>query len=169
MTDSNNSQSPQAQFQSMNMIHMAMLTGQVMIAGILYFVIGGVSSVTEGLVMEGGIDTMVLVGVAVFMAASSASFLLYNKRKQEGAKLTGGLMEKIKHYRSSFILRAALLEGPNLTLLVFYFFVTSNIVLLGLFAIGLGLFGLAKPSADRFAQDYQLSGSEQSELRNSTL
>ena len=63
-------------------------------------------------------------------------------------------------------MRAALLEDPNLAMILLYFFVSSSMIFLVLLAIGLGLFLMIKPTADRISQDYQLSGSEQNELRN---
>jgi len=169
MSSRSPSQTPAEEFRSINILYLAMLAGQVMIAGVLYFVGTGSETVDSNALVKGGIDSMVIIGISIFVAAVSASFVLFNKRKVEGSGLQGSLMDKLRHYRSSFVLRAALLEGPNLMMIVFYFFLKSNIVFLLLFAVGIVLFLMIRPTVDRITQDYQLSGMEQSELRNSTL
>jgi hypothetical protein len=161
-------QSPKEHLQQMNILYMALLGGQLIIVTLLYFLQEGpVNEDESAMLTSGGIDPIVLIGCMLFIASVSASFFMYNKKKVEGAQLSGTLMEKLDHYRVSFIMRAALLEGPNLTMIVLYFFVNQHIIFMAMLAIGLTLFSIIRPTVDRIAQDYDLSGSEQNELRNS--
>ncbi len=162
-------QNPQEHLQQMNILHIALLAGQVMMVLFLFFAMGRLPNAEEApdaMTSLGGIDSKVLVVCLVFAVLVFASFLIFNKRKAEGIRLKGTLMEKLNHYRQSFVLRAALIEMPTLIVVVFYFFIEDHIVLIPLFIIGIAVFFMIRPTADRISQDYQLSGSEQSSLRN---
>lgn len=159
--------SPQEFLKSLNILHLALLGGQVMIFVVLYFALDTSSESENSSMVVGGIDEIAIAFMTFFVLAVGASFFLFNKRKEEGKNLKGTLMDKLSHYRSSFVLRAALLEGANLSMLLIYFFVSKNIVLLILFAIGAALFLMIRPTASRIIEDYQLSHGEQSQLRPS--
>ncbi len=158
---------PKEHLQQLNILFIALITGQAMIAFILFNFVLPVDG-EDSMVMP-SFDPIIIVGVMIFIFAVMASFFLYNKRKIEGGKLEGKLMEKLSHYRTSFIMRAALLEGANLVMIMFFFFVNRSMLFMIFFAIGFALFVAIRPSLDRIIQDYQLSGSEQNELRNSIL
>ena len=166
MANSPTPQNPKEHLQQMNILFFALLAGQLMIVAFMYFFVGK-QPLDNGAEMSvaSGIDPILIVGCLIFVAAVSASFFMYNKKKVEGAQLSGTLMEKLGHYRTSFVMRAALLEGPNLVMIMLYFFVSSNMIFMVLLAIGIALFLMIRPTADRIAEDYQLSGSEQNELR----
>lgn len=172
MTNQHVPTTPKKQLQEMNILYLGLISGQIMMAVILWFFVGkqgGGESTTELGRTIGETNPIIFMIALVFVAAVSASFFLYNKRKEEGRKLEEALTDKLTHYRSSFILRMALLEGPNLMALVLYFFIESHVLLMALFIIGLALFLMISPTVKRISEDYQLSVSEQSELRNSTL
>jgi len=171
MAKSADPKNPKEHIQQMNILYLGLIGGQIMMLVALWFGIGmniGAEDTGSSRAV-GETDPIVFIFAAIFFASTSMSFFLYNKKKVEGAALKGSLMEKLNHYRSSFILRAALLEGPNLMMLVAYFFIEPHILLLTLFAIGLMCFIFIQPTVRRISDDYQLSISEQSELRNSTL
>lgn len=157
-------QSPQEHLKSMNILYLALLGGQLMMFVMLYFAFETPEEAGNDVSVAGGFDIITIAMIFFFVSAAGMSFFLYNKRKQEGQNLKSSLMEKLTHYRSSFILRLALLEGANLTMLLIYFFVSKNMIFLILFGLGIALFLMARPTVDRIVQDYQLSGSEQREL-----
>jgi len=112
------------------------------------------------------IDSTLSLMIALFcMMSIGMSFFMYAKRKENGRQLEGTLDEKFAHYQQCFIIRAAMLEGPNLAVLMFYFFFERNYFYLLLFAIGMNAFMLIRPTIDRIVEDYQLSTDEQRELR----
>ncbi len=105
-----------------------------------------------------------LAGLMVFAVMFPVAQMLYRKRANEGRKSKDPLVEKTAHYRVSTMLRLAMIEGANLICVMFYF-LTANYFFLIPFALGLLLFVQFRPSRQGFAEDYQLSASERSELR----
>jgi len=155
------------QFKQIGILYYSLLAGQLSIAVLLFFFVEAKSDTgqaTEGAV---GGSSMSLIVAFICVVAISTAFFVYNKRKEIGRRLSGDITDKLAHYRASFMVRAAMIEGANLTALMFYFFVEKNIVFLVLFAIGIGAFIMIRPTVDQIAEDYQLSASEQSQLRDS--
>lgn len=162
-------QAPQDLLKQMDILYLSMLGGQLILPALLFFMAGlTVVEIEESAVSAfGGIDPILIFACLIFFASVSASFYIFNKRKVEGAHLTGSLAQKLEHYRISFVIRAALLEGPNLVMILLYFFAKESIILILLFGFGMILFALIRPTTERIVQDYGLSGVEQSELRAS--
>ena len=158
--------SVQEQIKQMGILYLALIAGQLGMFAVLFFVAGNIISEPESGDGAIGGSSLALIFALFCMMAIGMSFFIYNKRKESGRQLTGDLVEKLTHYRASFMVRAALIEGANLLALIVYFFIESNYVLLLLFAIGIAAFLLIRPTIDRIVEDYQLSSSEQSELRN---
>jgi hypothetical protein len=154
------------QISQINILYLALLSGQLMIFLLLFLFMG--DNAAEQIAEEvSGSNSLTLIIPFFCVATIGGAFLLYNKRKEEARQLSGSIEDKLVHYRVSFLIRAAMIEGANLVALLFYFFIERNIVYLVLFALGIGAFVLIRPTVDRFAEDYQLSASEQSELRSS--
>jgi len=153
----------QAQFNQLGLLYFASIVGQLGIFILLFFFTeDNTSQVTDGAM---GDNTLPLIIALFCLMSIGMSFFMYNKRKESGRQLEGSLDEKIGHYRQSFIIRAAMIEGPNLAVLIFYFFIERNYFYLLLFAIGMSAFLLIRPTIDRIVEDYQLSVDEQRELR----
>ena len=162
-----NELSVQEHIKQLGILYFALIAGQLLVA-VLLFMFAEDRSAQEA---DGAVgDSTISLVVAFFCLMSiGMSFFLYNKRKEIGRKLTGTTSDKLTHYRSSFLVRAAMIEGANLVALIFYFFIERNMVFLVLFALGIAAFLIIRPTVDRIVEDYQLSASEQSELRNSTI
>lgn len=158
--------SHQEQIKQMEILYLGLITGQLLIFLLLFFFVGDApAEQADGGVIGG--STMV-IAIAIFCLTSiGAGFMLYNKRKEEGRRLQGSVGDKLVHYRTGFLLCGALIEGANLVALIIHFFIEKNMIYLVLFAIGIGAFLLIRPTTDRIIEDYQLSATEQSELRNS--
>lgn len=164
MTNAQLPKNPAEAMKQMNILYLAMLVGQVMIFVTLYF-INQNEEKTFNLDMNAIKDPIFLIALVIAGGAAMASIFIYTKRKEQGAKLSGTLMEKLGHYRQSLITRIALLEGSNLGMILFYFFIKTNVIFLFFFVLGLLLFLQARPTVDRIVQDYQLSDAEQNQLR----
>ena len=103
-----------------------------------------------------------LVAPILMLSCISIGSFLFTKKMEE-AKSQTGLFEKIQHYKSSIILRSALLEGANLICIIF-FFLENNYFFLLLFLIGMGAFLLVRPSEDNFKEKYRLTEEERMEF-----
>ena len=83
---------------------------------------------------------------------------LYNKRL-EGINQAATVQQKLETYRTAFIIRLALHEGPTLLAIVAYL-LTVNQWFLYMVLISLAGFVLLRPSADKIATALSLSDSE---------
>ncbi len=152
------------QIKQINILYFALFSGQILLAVVMIFLINTASTVETEAVNT--VDSsMTMIAAMISVTAIGLAFFLYNKRKVEGAGLKANLETKLAHYRASFILRAALIEGANLVAILFYF-IEGNLFYLILFVIGIAAFLFIRPSVRQISEDYQLSGTEQSELQN---
>jgi len=155
----------QEQVKQLGILYLALIAGQIGMFIVLFFVIENNPTETTDGALGGGFMPLI---ISLFSVMSIAmAFLIYNKRKENGRQLEGGLHDKLAHFRTSFMVRAAVIEGVNFLALIVYFFIDDNYLYLVIFAIGISAFFLIRPTIDRLIEDYQLSANEQSELRNS--
>lgn len=151
-------------FKSMNIIYYALVAGQVMMAAIFYYLTTSENSeVGFGWEMD---NPFHLIAPTLVLGGIVMSTFLYNSRLREG-RLQKGFFEKSQHYRSAMIMRCALIEGPNLICIIF-FFLTQNYFFLFLFFIGLAAFLMVRPSVQVFKDNYKLTEEERMELRKMT-
>ncbi len=143
-------------FKSLQIIYFALLIGQLGVAVFLIFATG-LSGTTNSDQIFRFIVPIMLVG-GIF-----GSYLIYNKKREEGAALNS-LEEKVFHYRTSTILRCAIMEGVVLTSLVFFFLEGGASYYLLFAAIGLAVFFTFRPTIAAFTSDYKLSRKEEEEL-----
>lgn len=148
----------QNQFKQIILIYGALMLGQVLFCLVVIFIVtsGPDPAPQEGTPFELIVPTVIFVAIA-------GSFFVYRMRKQQGTALTG-LSNKVEHYRTTAIMRSAILEGANL-LAIFITFVTNNLNFLLWFSLGLLVFLYFRPSVEQFIRDYALSGQEEQELR----
>jgi hypothetical protein len=88
--------------------------------------------------------------------------MLYQKKAEEGATLSN-LNEKINAFRASFILKAALLEGPTLIAIIFMMF-EKNFYFLMIAAFLLIAQYLNRPTNERFFNDFKVNSAQKQEL-----
>ncbi len=104
---------------------------------------------------------------AVYLALAVAlSYWLFGLRVQ-AAKQQISLSDKLNTYRSATILRFALIEGSALLVVVFYL-LTANLVLLGIAGIGLVVLALHHPNPVKLKMDLDLSPIELARLEDDT-
>jgi hypothetical protein len=157
--------STQDQIKQLDFLYLALIAGQLGMAILLLLFLEDNTVQTSNGVSGNGFLPLLIAFSSVM--SIGMSFFIYNKRKEIGRQLKGTLEEKLAHYRTSFFVRASMIEGANLAVLLIYFFIERNYFYLLLFAVGISSFLLIRPTVDRIVEDYQLSASEQSELRNS--
>ena len=139
--------------QSIQIIYFALLAGVLMMAGTLYFFVSD-GNMSDELMSPFNFVIPGIAGFCLFL-----SHFLYSKRKAEGAQLKD-VHEKMNHYRASFILRVAPLEGAALICIIIHFFMNQHWLYLACAGILLLSFLQAQPSLDQFAVDYELSESD---------
>ena len=152
-------------FKSIYTIYYALVAGQIMIASAIFYINSSnvYNELSFGWEMDNPfhliIPTLVLAGIVM-------STFLYNSRLREG-KLQKGFFEKLQHYRTTIIMRSALVEFPNMICII-SFFMTQNYFFLILFIFGLAAFLMIRPSVQTFKDNYKLTEEERMELRKMT-
>ncbi len=148
----------QQQFKQIVLIYAALMVGQILFCMITIMI---VTAGTDPIPKE---DNLLESLLPVFvLGAFALSYLVYRTRLQSGSELSG-LANKVEHYRSTAIIRAAIMEGANLLVIVLTL-VDNNLNHLIWFSLGLLAFLYFRPSTEQFIRDYALSGKEAHELR----
>jgi len=146
-------------FKGNYIIYYSLVTGQVLIAFVMSYLLMG-NEITFSWEMD---NPLYLIAPILMLSCISVSSFLFTKKMEE-AKRVKGFSKKLSHYRSSIILRSGLLEGANLTCIIFYFW-ESNYFFLFLFFVGFCAFLLVRPSEDNFREKYRLTEEERMEFR----
>ena len=145
-------------FQQLNVLYYALLGGQLLFAGVVYFLLSNdmtahappAASVFQWLVPP------------VILAGAGAAYLLNRRRQAQLYQLTD-LPGKADHYRNSVIIRSALMEGANL-FAVIAALIDVNMTYLLYFAVGLLAFVYFRPSKEEFSSAYDLNAAEREQL-----
>ena len=145
-------------FKSIQVLHLAMTGGCLMLGFIMVFLIGQEEKAVS--------LTMIFLMVSAMLTLSSVggSFFLY-KNKIKDARNIDGLDKKLENFRTSSIMRWAMIEASTLIAVVFMF-VENNYYYLGFFIIGIIALLLTRPSIESFIKDYQLNNEEEMAIRN---
>ena len=141
---------------SLNVIYLALILGQLsFMAVVIYLISDSVPDSSNMNLLRTFIPVVSVSTVAI-------SYILYNKRREQGAELDD-LVQKTSHYRTSNIIRWALVEGGNLFIIVSVLLTGSKFFLI-FFALGMGVFIVYRPTIKGFVNDYNLSSSEEKVL-----
>ena len=146
------------QFKSIQIIHIALMIGLILIFTVLWFSNPIVVNMNP---LDG---TFALILPFVMFTAIVGGMALYNSRK----KITfqeGNIKAKLWEYRRTSLLRWSLIEGASLACIIVFYFVESNISILFAFTLGLFAFSISRPTVDGFATDYQLNQQERNQLQ----
>ena len=148
-------------FRNLNLMFAALSLGQILFLVIILYVLWGDMSKTNTL----GIDqqTLLMIGAAAFLGIAYAARGLGNYFRNKAVNEKQALEQKVSTYRTSLILRWALVEGFNLFVLIIAF-LQEDKTLLFLFGAGLIVFFSLKPSATAFAEAYELSLQEENQI-----
>ena len=148
----------QKQFKQIVLIYAALMVGQIIFCMAIILVVTSTADPTPKEMLLGDFFPPLY-----HFAGIGLAYLLNRTRRLVGMELEG-LANKVEHYRTTVIVRSALLEMPNL-LSIILTFITGNLNYLLWFCIGLLVFLYFRPSAEQFIRDYALSGKEERELR----
>ena len=140
----------------LNIIHKAMLTGQVLLSTVLFYIIYAKLLVSPLVEMD-----RIFQVIAIVLAASGflAGLSFFKKRLIQIKEIQPGVKEKFALYRSACIIQWALLEGPCVFSLV-SFFLIGNYAFLALAGGLIILFALQAPSKDKIVLQLGISGDE---------
>ncbi len=145
----------QKPLQTLQIIHFAMLSGQVMFAGVLFFLRDEIT-ITQ---TDDELANLfkILVPVLGFGGLLGGNFVFKSFMKK--ALTSENIGKKMDTYRVAFLIRSALLEGPSLFTLV-AFLLTSDVFFIGFAIILMVIFTFLRPTAAGIIQDLELSGEE---------
>ena len=141
-------------FKQLRIIYWAMVSGQV-----VYFIVSLLLIQDEAIVLDrdyNDIWGLVIPIIVVIMVVSSKLF--YNYMVNSGLEKSLEA-QKIKTYKTSNVIKFALLEGANLLSVTFYL-LTGDFLYAGMFIIVLGIFLLNIPGKEKFMIEFELSSVE---------
>lgn len=146
----------------LRILHLSMMGAVVIFGLVTHFVLIPVPDFKPN---ENG-ALFVNISAAYLAIAVAVSYWLFGLRVQ-AAKQQTSLSDKLNTYRSATIIRFALIEGAVLLVVVFYL-LTANVVLLGIAGIGLVVLALYHPNPAKLKMDLDLSPSEIARLEDDT-
>jgi len=135
-------------FKSIQILHAAMFFGMFMIMVILKFLLG-IENTSDG--------DLLFPAIGIGLAISSLLFsqFLFNNKMDSLKKERLTVAEKLEAYRSTYILKLALLEGPALVCIILHF-LGGNPLLFYTFIFLLIIFAFERPLEARIKQQLNL-------------
>jgi hypothetical protein len=140
------------------LIYFALIFGQLAFMAVVLFL----SSNTEA--HANSLKTLKTFVPVLSVTTVAISYILYNKRREQGAALVD-LPKKISHYQVSNIIRWAFVELGNILVLVSILLTGAKFFLV-FFALGMCVFIVYRPSVKGFVNDYNLSNNEERALNS---
>lgn len=148
----NSLQNPKAsEFQQLQILHGALMAGATLVSIMLGFLLVRDGALADYSKFTSG---FLPIAAAIMFMEIAISFTIWNRR-QSNIPVTNVASEKWLHYRSSCILRWALLEG-GILISVILTFLERNPAGFCIPAVGLVFLFLARPSRDYVAEQYKL-------------
>jgi small-conductance mechanosensitive channel len=149
--------SPKEQFKSIQILHIALMVGMILMFVMLWFFSPVVINMNP---LDG---TFSIILPFVMIAAIGGAVWLYNKQK-DSIEANASLKQKMWNYRKISVMRWSLTEGASLACVLVFYFVESNISILFAFTLGLFAFSVFRPTVDGLATDFKLNQQEQNQL-----
>ena len=146
---------------TLTIIHLALLMGQLMFAVVNYVLISSGSYVSEGEDLRGLF--MFVVPLLAISGVIAAKFIPRMQLPAIQAKESLGA--KLMDYRTLCIMKYAFMEGAALVALVAYL-LTTEIFFMGVAGVMMVVFFLEKPSKHKIVMDLALSPDEKNILDN---
>ncbi|MGE4288291.1 MAG: hypothetical protein AB7E36_06350 [Salinivirgaceae bacterium] len=144
-------------FRTLNVIHYALLAGQLVFAGTVLYLAYGKTQLVDS---PKGIFIYVVPLIALLAVLLSQAIYRFRIKK---LKSYNSLIPKMTEYQSIFIIRLALIEGASLFAIVVYLLTVEAIFI----AIGVLLivyFVLLRPTRIKIAMDLELNASDKMKL-----
>lgn len=152
---SSQKQTSREYFKAFTIIHFALLMGQVVFASVVYYLIssGSVSNKITDL------DEVFIYAAPLAVLGGIAGSIFVTKQRLGSIPNNATLEDKLFEYRAIVITKLAMLEGPAFFAIICYY-LTSNLLYLGLVPILLVVFVLNRPTASKAVQDLSLNQQE---------
>jgi hypothetical protein len=147
----------QSAFRKAALLFYALLIGQLVFGAVVYYLL----ATTVGREYED--FTELLPSYTPYLVVAGTAFLalfLNQLRRNQGRGLTSQVGSKILHYRTTVLLRSAILEAGNILVLTFILLTFERDFWLA-FALGIALFLLARPRRAEFLTIYELTAAEE--------
>jgi hypothetical protein len=140
---------------STQIVHLAMLLGQVFFAGVSLFVVymNG-ASLTDA----NTVNIFLIVEILIASTSTYASRFLF-AQKLKTIEFNVSLSEKLGIYNSANIIRWALLEGPSFMSIILYF-LTGQILFMIISLAIMSYFVMIRPTLEKTINDLQLNEQE---------
>ncbi len=146
------------QFRSTFLLYIALLLGQIVFC---FFVVFMVTQPDRPILKEGS-DYPFLALLVIFLAAGAAWYM-NQLRIKSIVSLEANFEGKLLHYRTTVLLRSAMVEAGNLFCLILALLENSLTPLL-YFCIGILSFMYFKPNAKEVTELYKLNKEEEQKL-----
>ena len=141
-------------FSALNILFIALLIGQT-----IYFFVGLYMIQSAKIDGFGGFNTVFMfITPIVVLSLILASKFIYTKLVTEFNK-SSSLDQKLVSYRTTNLIKLALLEGANI-FNISIMIITANYFFLALFIIIIVLFFFNKPNKEKFIMDYEVSAND---------
>ncbi|MFN8355326.1 MAG: hypothetical protein U0Y10_12800 [Spirosomataceae bacterium] len=141
-------------FLTLTILFGALLFAQVILAVMAYFLV-----VLGSFKGDPSLDDTFQFVVPVVVGGGIAASFLLSRFLIQSAKQKTDLSSKLLAYRSAFLIRCALLEGPSLLGCVVCM-ITGNKLYLAVVAVSIALFVMNTPSAKRITEELELDYKE---------
>jgi len=134
-------------FKQLQLIFFALLAGQVVFAGVVYY------TISQSLAQTSEMPMFTYLIPLVLLSAVAMSYFL-NKQLKAQASEQKTEDEKSIHYKRRVILRAAILEGGNLMAIIAVL-ITGQMYFMLYFLLGIIIFYFFRPTEQEMQEDYQ--------------
>ncbi len=145
-------------FRNIQILFYSLLLGQLFLAVAAYFLNMGKD--TSDAPMANA--DFAFAVPALLLAGFFAAYLL-DKKRAASAPTKAELGQKMEHYKTSVIIRSALMEAPNLLSAIAYLLTREPIYLI-YFALGIGAFLMFRPTLGQLQQRYMIKAREMEEV-----
>ena len=150
-----NEQTSKAYFNSLKIIHTAILSSQVILGIIFYYL----NTASQGNSSSEGLDKIFQIVVPIIVVGGIIGSAVMLRLKLKAIKAQTELKNKLGEYRNALIVGYAIMEGPSLLSLVLYY-LTGNILYLACAGLIILVFLINKPSKYIAANDLDLNSNE---------
>lgn len=144
-------------FRSTYLIYLALLLGQIFFCMVTVFLV-----TQPDRILKEGSDYPFLALLVIFLAAGAAWYVNH-LRHQQAQKISANHDGKVLHYRTTVIMRSAMLEAGNIFCLILALLEGSLAPIL-FFCLGLGLFLYYRPQVPELVRVYHMSEQDRQEL-----
>ena len=137
---------PDTSIKILLIVFAALLLGQCIFLGVILLIH------SQGFqLVEEGAKIFQYIAIALTLSAIGVSTFVYRNMMNQ-AQAQSRRPDPMGTYRTGTIIRLAILEGGNVVNLAFYL-LTAKEIFLGLFAVIIAAFFLARPASDKIASD----------------